>query len=142
MGAITNALKRAKDSATHNTEEFEDTEPRSRWRSVTINRPQEAVVSEGKLPAPLLALGDLIEVQVRPAPGGKGAELAARLRVPDPENKDSVQDVRAALRESKQLIEVGEVLKVDPVPHGHRKATPGGNLVERATGKANKEGVL
>ena len=38
----------------------------------------------GQVPGPLAALGDLVEVQVRPAPGGKGSELAARLREPEP----------------------------------------------------------
>jgi hypothetical protein len=50
--------------------------------------------------------------------------------------------LRAALREAKQLIEVGEVLRVDPVPHGRRKATPTGALVDVATRRSNEEGVL
>jgi hypothetical protein len=46
------------------------------------------------------------------------------------------------LRQAKQLIEVGEVLRVDPTPHGHRTATPTGELVEVATSRAPGEGVL
>jgi hypothetical protein len=129
-----------------------DTEPRSRWRSVTINRSAEEVMPAGRVPEPLAALGDRIEVRVRTAPGGKGTELAARLRQSEPAGLGSVssrvsgddprQKVRSALREAKQLIEVGEVLRVDPVPHGTRTATPTGKLVEVATRRAGGEGLL
>jgi len=105
-----------------------------------------------QVPAPLAALGDLVEVEVRPAPGDKGTELRARLRVPEPTGmasaagrvagNDPRQRVRAALREAKQLIEVGEVLRVDPTPHGRRTPTPTGALVERATDLAPGEGLL
>ena len=129
-----------------------DGDPRSRWRSVTINRNQEEVMPNGQVPDPLAALGDRVEVQVRPAPGGKGTELAARLRRPEPGGLGSIvarvsgddprQQVRSALRQAKQLIEVGEVLRVDPAPHGHRTATPTGKLVDLATRRAGGEGVL
>lgn len=126
------------------------TEPRSRWRAVTINRAPEEVMPEGRIPEPLARLGDLIEVEVSAAPGGKGSELRARLRQSKPEEslvgrlsgQDPRQQVRSALREAKQLIEVGEVLRVDPVSHGRRTPTPGGWLVEFATKRAAGEGVL
>ncbi|MEU8612402.1 hypothetical protein AB0C29_30865, partial [Actinoplanes sp. NPDC048791] len=54
---------------------------------------------------------------------------------------DPQADVRSALRRAKQLIEVGEVLAVDPVPHGDRTPTPGGALVEAWTRVAPKAGV-
>jgi hypothetical protein len=105
-----------------------------------------------QLPGPLAELGDLVEVQVRAAPGGKGSELRARLRTPEPSGMASAatrssgddprQRVRAALREAKQVIEVGEVLRVDPTPHGRRSATPTGAIVEAATRRAGGEGVL
>jgi hypothetical protein len=127
-------------------------EPRSRWRAVTINLSPEEVMPENQLPGPLAELGDLVEVEVRPAPGGKGSELRARLRSPEPtgaasaasrlSGDDPRQRVRAALREAKQLIEVGEVLRVDPTPHGRRPPTPTGALVEAATKRAGGEGVL
>ena len=127
-------------------------EPRSRWRAVTINRSPEEVMPDHRVPGPLAELGDLVEVEVRAAPGGKGSELRARLRTPEPAGAASVaarlsgddprQRVRAALREAKQLIEVGEVLRVDPTPHGRRTATPAGALVEAATKRAGGEGVL
>jgi hypothetical protein len=133
------------------TDAGRDTGPGSRWRAVTINRSPEEVMPDGP-PAPLAALGDLVEVEVRPAPGDKGSELRARLRVPEPAGvastaarltgHDPRQRVRAALREAKQLIEVGEVLRVDPAPHGRRTATPGGALVDLATDRAPGEGLL
>ncbi|MDV6980021.1 hypothetical protein [Mycobacterium intracellulare] len=129
-----------------------DGEPRSRWRSVTINKGAEEVMPDGRVPGPLAALGDRVEVQVHKAAGGKGTELAARLRQPEPSGIGSVvarvsgddprQQVRAALRQAKQLIEVGEVLRVDPTPHGTRTATPTGKLVELATRRSGGEGVL
>ena len=73
-------------------------------------------------------------VVLTPAPV---ASAAARLSGDDPR-----QRIRAALREAKQLIEVGEVLRVDPTPHGRRKATPTGAVVEAATKRAAGEGVL
>jgi hypothetical protein len=107
---------------------------------------------DDRLPAPLAELGDLIEVETRPAPGGKGTELRARLRSAEPtgaasaaarlSGDDPRQRVRAALRAAKQLIEVGEVLRVDPAPHGHRPPTPAGRLVEFATERAPGGGVL
>ncbi|SDS44498.1 hypothetical protein SAMN04488543_1741 [Friedmanniella luteola] len=130
----------------------EAAEPRSRWRAVTINRSPEDVMPDDRVPAPLDELGDLVEVEVRPAPGGRGSELRARLRSSEPQGAASAaarlsgddprQRVRAALREAKQLIEVGEVLRVDPAPHGHRAPTPTGKLVELATQRAAGEGVL
>jgi uncharacterized membrane protein len=124
-------------------------EPRSRWRAVTINRSPDEVMPDSRVPGPLAALGDLVEVEVRAAPGGKGSELRARLRRPEPtgaasaaarlSGDDPRQQVRAALREAKQLI---EVLRVDPTPHGRRTPTPTGAVVELATKRAAREGVL
>ena len=124
-------------------------EPRSRWRAVTINRTPDEVMPEGRVPEPLARLGDAVEVEVAVAPGNKGTELRARLRSPEPQSvvgrlagKDPRQELRSALREAKQLIEVGEVLRVDPVPHGRRTPTPTGWLVELVTKRASGEGVL
>ncbi|WP_369132997.1 hypothetical protein [Modestobacter sp. I12A-02662] len=109
-----------------------------RWRAVTVltepARLQEA------LPAPLAAFGDRLEVRVTPAPGDRGAELAARFR--GPVTEEDIGQLRAALREAKALVEVGEVLRVDPQPHGHRKPTPQGAAVEGMAAKAPEEGVL
>ena len=120
----------------------------SGWLAVTVAR-EPAEVDATDLPAPLADLGRRIEVRVQPAPGGKGTELAARLHGrsasgTDPgrlTGGDPEADVRSALREAKQLIEVGEVLVVDPVPHGKRTATPGGALLEAWTKAAPGAGV-
>ena len=81
-----------------------------RWRAVTVLR-DPADVSAG-LPAPLAALGDRIEVRVTPAPGDRGTELAARFR--GTPTQDEVGDLRAALREAKAQLEVGQALRMEP----------------------------
>ncbi len=120
----------------------------SGWLAVTVfTEPSE--IDTARLPAPLAELGDRIEVRVSRAPAGKGTELAARLRdgttsgtkVSRLTGSDPQGDLRSALRGAKQLIEVGEVLAVDPAPHGERTATPGGALLEAATKVAPKGGV-
>jgi hypothetical protein len=116
---------------------------------VTVFR-EPSEIDLAALPAPLAELGDRLEVRVQPAPGGKGAELAARLRdrpssgsaLDRLRGADPQAEVRSALRQAKQLVEVGEVLAVDPTPHGKRTATPGGVLLERWTKAAPEAGVL
>jgi hypothetical protein len=123
-------------------------EPTSGWLAVTVLR-DSADLESAALPAPLAELGDQVEVRIRPAPNGKGAELAARLRDGQPagsmvrrlSGSDPQSDLRSALRRAKQLIEVGEVLGVDPAPHGKRSPTPGGALLEAWTRVAPKGGV-
>jgi len=120
----------------------------SGWLAVTVLC-DPADLDETPPPPPLDELADRIEVRVRPAAGGKGTELAARLkqrRVPDRAERrlsgsDAEGEVRSALRKAKQLVEVGEVLVVDPAPHGQRTATPGGALLESWTRSAGKGGV-
>jgi hypothetical protein len=123
-------------------------QPASGWLVVTVFR-EPSDIDTAELPAPLAEFGDRIEVRVRPAPGGKGTELAARLRdrpssgtaLGRLNGSDPQADLRSALRRAKQLIEVGEVLAVDPAPHGKRTATPGGVLLEAWTKVAPKAGV-
>src|SRR5918997_1175237 len=74
--------------------------------------------------------GDAVEGRVRPAPGGRGTELAARLRQGAPSGpagalarvsgSDPRQELRAALRQSRQLLETGEVLSPDSPPTTRR----------------------
>ncbi|MQA33016.1 hypothetical protein [Modestobacter roseus] len=109
-----------------------------RWRAVTVRTDPEQLRTT--TPAPLAAFGDRLEVRVTPAPGDRGAELAARFR--GPVTEEEIGELRSALREAKQLVEVGEVLRVDPQPHGHRKPTPQGEALEGMTKAAPKEGVL
>jgi hypothetical protein len=118
-------------------------EPASRWLVATVAR-EPADVPVDRLPLPLAEYGDRIEVRIALAPADKGTELAVRLRQGDPRGRrdDARADLRAALRRAKQLIEVGEVLAVDPAPHGKRTGTPGGAVLEKVTDKADEEGVL
>jgi len=95
--------------------------PEPHWHAVTVNVPAERLSPGGRPPDELADLVDLVEVRVRAAPGGRGTELAARLR--DGERyglgtatgrlrgTDPVQRVRAALRRAKQRAETGEVLR-------------------------------
>ena len=122
-------------------------QPASGWLVVTVFR-EPSDIDTAALPAPLAEFGDRIEVRVRPAPGGKGTELAARLRdrpssgaVSRISGSDPQADLRSALRRAKQLIEEGEVLAGGPAPHGKRTATPGGVLLEAWTKVAPKAGV-
>jgi hypothetical protein len=122
--------------------------PRSGWLLVTVNR-EPAEVDIEHLPAPLAEFGDRIEVLVRAAPDAKGTEIGARFRERSGNGNaaarvtgtDQAGDLRSALRRAKQLIEVGEVLAVDPVPHGKRTPSPAGVLLEAVTRRAGKGGV-
>ncbi|MFS0884403.1 hypothetical protein [Aeromicrobium sp. 179-A 4D2 NHS] len=119
----------------------------SGWLTVTVVGELEDIRDRG-LPAPLASFGDRIEVRFSSAPADKGTEVRARLKdapsSPPPARlagKDAQAELRASLREAKQLIEVGEILRVDPVPHGERTSTPGGLLLEAWTRMAPKGGV-
>ena len=123
-------------------------EPASGWLVVTVLR-EPSDIDTAQLPAPLAEFGEQIEVRVRPAADGKGTELAVRRRDRQPSGtalrrlsgNDLQADLRSALRRAKQVIEVGEVLAVDPAPHGERTASPGGMLLEAWTRVAAKGGV-
>lgn len=120
-----------------------DTAGESRWNVVTVSA-EHRLVADGELPAPLQELADRIEVRYRAAPGDRGVELAAR---PEPglakaDEEELRGEIRAALRDSKQLIETGEVLRVTPRPEGERRATPTGAVVDWAERIGKKGGVL
>ncbi len=140
------------DSASDGRADGPDGRRSNRWRSVTVLLPADEVMPDGQPPGPLAALGDLVEVKVRPAPGDRGTELSARLRAPEPagvgaaagrvKGDDPAQRVRTALRESKQLLETGEILRVDPAPHGPRSGGIGSKVIDFATRRAGGEGLL
>ncbi|MFF8032874.1 MULTISPECIES: hypothetical protein [unclassified Streptomyces] len=121
-----------------------------RWLTVTVNRPMTDVMPDGKPPAPLRRLEDRIDVRVRPAPGDRGTELAARLKEPPSAlssspparlaGRDPRQEVRAALRDAKAVLEAGEVLRPDTPPT--TRPTPGGKLVGLLGRRSGGEGVL
>ena len=123
-----------------------------RWYTVTVDLPPEAIDRE-HLPTPLHDLDALVDVRVTPAPGQRGTELSARMRHPDPPTgieavaarftgSDPRQAIRQALREAKQLLEVGEIIRQEPQPEGHRPATPAGKLIDLLSKRSSGEGVL
>jgi hypothetical protein len=77
----------------------------ARWHSVTVFRPLDEV--RQNLPEGLTGRGGAWEVQLRAAPGGRGTELHARAG--DPAVPDG--EVRRVLRESRSILETGEVLQ-------------------------------
>ncbi|WP_247670450.1 hypothetical protein [Micromonospora sp. H61] len=94
----------------------------ARWEVVTVDRPPEQVLPEGRWPEPLRRLDGAVEVRVRPAPGERGTELAARplagVTPPTGLAAHLVGDdpgllVRRTLRQIKQRVEAGEVLRAD-----------------------------
>lgn len=94
--------------------------PEPHWHAVTVNVPTDRLSPAGRPPDEFADLGDLVEVRIREAPGGRGTELAVRLRAGERyglrsaprrlRGTDPVQRVRAALRRVKQKAETGEVL--------------------------------
>lgn len=108
----------------------------ARWRVVTVHGWEADVI--GAM-APLTALGSAIETRLSTAPGDRGTELAARIQ---PGSQVSVDELRIALRQTKQLAEAGEIAVVKPVSHGHRTATPQGLLLDRVATAAEGKGIL
>jgi hypothetical protein len=111
------------------------------WRAVTVNRP--IVELEGGVPAHLAALGDAVEVRLQPAPGGKGTEIHARLTKQAPSrinDEEPVEALRSALRQAKQVVEVGYVLEADL--NTSTKPTPLNEPLRQATRHAGGEGRL
>jgi hypothetical protein len=111
-----------------------------RWRAVTVNLPLESV---REVPAPLADLGDAVEVRLQPAPADKGTEIHARLTGRGREHLRGtrpLEALRSALRQSKQVLEVGEVLQA------HRPPTTRRTLLSRPleglTDHAGGEGRL
>ncbi|KAB1128851.1 hypothetical protein ACLQ20_16645 [Micromonospora sp. DT46] len=97
----------------------------ARWQVVTVDRPPGEVLPGGRWPEPLRRLGGAVQVELRPAPGCRGTELAARpvpgAAAPAGLAAHLVGDdpgllVRRALWEVKQLAETGEVLRADRWP--------------------------
>ncbi|MGQ5262594.1 hypothetical protein ACTWLT_17785 [Micromonospora sp. ZYX-F-536] len=115
-----------------------------------MNRPPSDIAPGGQFPEPLAGLGDAVEVQVRPAPGDRGTEIAVRLRdgarlpvaaaARRATGRDPEQAIRAALRESKQLIETSEVLRPDYPPT--TEPTPVNKPLRMATRQGRREGRL
>jgi hypothetical protein len=119
-----------------------------RWQAVTILGTPEVIAPDGRLPEPLAELAELIETRIEPAPGDRGTQLSARTRLgPKPDStvwkgEDPSRQIRNALLHAKQLVEVGEVLSIEPQPAGKRRRPAAGLLVDLMTGDADQEGVV
>ncbi|WP_285595750.1 hypothetical protein [Actinomycetospora sp. NBRC 106378] len=111
-----------------------------RWLVVTVYRHPDEVRTAVDGSGPLSRMRNEIEVTVRAAPGDKGAELAARPTAPDGGSVDLRRAVRAALRETKSIIECGEV--VEPSRPGSSHPGPAGQVPRAVTNRAWGEGRL
>ncbi|MFI2712951.1 hypothetical protein ACH495_22785 [Micromonospora sp. NPDC018662] len=114
------------------------TDPRpGRWQVVTVTGRPEQVLPGGRWPEPLRRLDGAVEVWARPAPGGRGTELAVRPLGGTPAlagfaahlvGDDPGRYLRQVLRQTRQLLETGEVLRADRAPpdrSGTRRPGPG-----------------
>lgn len=116
-----------------------------RWHKVTVGVPLRDLPDAARLPGPLAELLPDVEIRLEEAPGGRGTELSAR---PDGSSAfartawDPRAVVRSALRDTKALLECGEVLRVRPRPEGRRPRTPGGLFVDAAERRAAGRGIL
>ncbi|MER7489175.1 hypothetical protein ABTY20_25360 [Streptomyces sp. NPDC126497] len=145
VAAVGVAAARRAGAARHGDDRAGD-----RWLTVTVNRPPAEVRQDGRLPDPLQRLAEKVDVRVRPAPGDRGTELAARLKEPTPARSSSAparlagrdprQEVRLALREAKAVLEAGEVMLPDTPPT--TRPTPAGRLVGLLGRRSGGEGVL
>ena len=102
-----------------------------RTHVVTVNLPLDRVAPDGQPPAALRELPD-VHVDVRPAPGNKGTELAVT-----GEDHDAI---RTALRDTKAILEVGEV--VQPAAKGSAEPTLLNAPLRAATAHAKEGGRL
>ena len=108
-----------------------------RWHVVTVQCPPEEAEARGD--TPLAELADAVEVQVRPAPGDRGSEIAARLTASDAD-REQVERLRPALRETRQVLEIGWV--VHPGRPGTTRPTPLNAPLRAATTHGKGEGRL
>jgi hypothetical protein len=111
-----------------------------RWLVVTVYRQPDDVQTQVDAPGALSRMRGEIEVTVRPAPGDKGTELGARPTASDGGSVDMRRRLRAALRETKSILECGEV--VEPSRPGSSHPGPAGQMLRAVTARAWGEGRL
>ena len=111
-----------------------------RWLVVTIYREPDDVRTQVDGSGPLSRMRGEIELTVRPAPGDKGTELAARPSASDGGSVDQRRRLRAALRETKSILECGEV--VEPSRPGSSHPGPAGQVLRAVTARAWGQGRL
>ncbi|MFI5834666.1 hypothetical protein ACIA5A_13420 [Micromonospora sp. NPDC051300] len=125
-GRLVDALARGVRTLTRRRAAPAGAEPRpARWQVVTVTGRPEQVLPAGRWPEPLRRLDGAVEVWARPAPGGRGTELAVRPLGGAPTlpgfaahlvGDDPGRFLRQVLRETRQLLETGEVLRADRSP--------------------------
>ncbi|QLQ37258.1 hypothetical protein [Micromonospora robiginosa] len=125
-GRLVGALTRTARGVRALTRRRAGTDPRpARWQVVTVTGRPEQVLPAGRWPEPLRRLDGAVEVWARPAPGGRGTELAVRplggaSTLPGFAahlvGDDPGRFLRQVLRETRQLLETGEVLRADRAP--------------------------
>jgi hypothetical protein len=109
------------------------------WKAVTVLADAESLRPGGRYPQPLAALEDRLEIALRPASRDRGTELHARFR---PGEHRDPEALRAALRDTKSLVEAGIVQRADPAPHGTRKPTPFGIGQDAVESRSKGMGLL
>lgn len=132
LGFAWPVVGRVKAAAGHRTPASPSV-PGSGWETVTVNRPLEVVNSSGVDRGPVADLGDRVEIGAAAAAGDRGSELRARW-TPTPSgdagSTGRSSELRLALRRTRQLIETGEILAVEPQPAGHRPRTATGSVFD------------
>ena len=152
VGRAVSALGQAAQRLRPGSSKDKESRDQQRWSVVTIGGSSSDIAPDGVLPPPLALFGDAVEVELRPAPGSRGTELAARptgqplpeavLEDPLVTAEDPRPALRQALRQVKQQVEVGEVLRSQPRPEGRRPSTLAGLLVDKAERDSDQGGVL
>jgi hypothetical protein len=112
-----------------------DANRRRRRHVVTVYRPLSEVEA-APLPGSLREIEGEVEIKICAAPGGRGTEIAVRV----PEGSGVADgDVRRALRETRSLLEAGDVL----LPSGPPTTVPTlFNRPLRAATRRGREGGL
>ncbi|MFC4065070.1 hypothetical protein [Actinoplanes subglobosus] len=101
-----------------------------RQHVVTVFRPLSELEAT-QWPGSLAEIAGDVEITLAAAPGGRGTEIAVRI----PESSAvSSGDVRRALRETRSLLEAGDVL----LPHGPPTTVP--TLLNRPLRTATRHG--
>jgi len=99
---------------------------------ITVYRPLEEVADV--LPEPLTAYHGAVDVQLRAAPADRGTEISVRAL----DDTVSDGDIRRLLRESRSLLEVGDVLQ----PGGPTTTPTALNRPLRTATRHGREGGL
>ncbi|GIE97528.1 hypothetical protein Ari01nite_49930 [Paractinoplanes rishiriensis] len=101
-----------------------------RTHVITVFRPPAELQAE-QLPGSLKEIADDVEIRLRAAPGDRGTEIVVHIPEGSPVTEG---EVRRALRETRSLLEAGDVL----LPSGPPTTTP--TLLNRPLQAATRHG--